>query len=134
MSPADRYPDIHYPAIQMGTVLLLQYAISLSYCTLRIPGRTPQGGDMSTTTDPRTTLAIRLPASLKAELGALARATGRNRNALVEEAIRRLIAVEQWQIADIEAGLREAEAGDFATPEEMDQLWSKYRTPTTRTG
>jgi predicted transcriptional regulator len=89
---------------------------------------------MSTTTDPRTTLAIRLPASLKAELGALARATGRNRNALVEEAIRRLIAVEQWQIADIEAGVREAEAGDFATPEEMDQLWSKYRTPTTRTG
>ena len=89
---------------------------------------------MSATTDPRTTLAIRLPASLKAELGALARATGRNRNALVEEAIRRLIAVEQWQIADIEAGLREAEAGDFATLEEMDQLWSKYRTPTTRTG
>jgi RHH-type transcriptional regulator, rel operon repressor / antitoxin RelB len=89
---------------------------------------------MSATTDPQTTLAIRLPASLKAELGALARATGRNRNALVEEAIRRLIAVEQWQIADIEAGLREAEAGDFATREETDQLWSKYRTPTTRTG
>jgi len=89
---------------------------------------------MSATTDPRTTLAIRLPASLKAELGALARATGRNRNALVEEAIRCLIAVEQWQIADIEAGLRLAETGDFATPEEMDQLWSKYRTATTRTG
>jgi hypothetical protein len=38
---------------------------------------------MSATTDPRTTLAIRLPASLKAELVALARATGHNRNALV---------------------------------------------------
>ena len=89
---------------------------------------------MSTTTEPRTTLVIRLPASLKAEVGALARATGRNRNAMVEEAIRRLIEVEQWQIADIEGGLREAEAHNFATPEEMDQLWSTYRTLTTRTG
>jgi len=87
---------------------------------------------MSTTTEPRTTLAIRLPASLKAELGVLA--TGRTRNAMLEEAIRRLTAVERWQIADIEAGLREAEAGDFATPEEMDQLWSKYGTTITRTG
>ena len=83
-------------------------------------------------TDPRTTLAIRLPESLKAELGALAKATGRNRNALVEEAVRRLIAVEQWQMADIDAGIREADAGDFATPEEMDQLWSKYHASTTR--
>jgi len=89
---------------------------------------------MSTTTEPRTTLAIRLPASLKAELGVLARTTGRTRNAMLEEAIRRLTAVERWQIADIEAGLREAEAGDFATPEEMDQLWSKYGTTITRTG
>src|SRR5436309_3134834 len=68
----------------MDTFLRRQYRVSLSYCTLRNPGRTPQGGNMSATTNPRTTLAIRLPASLKAELGALARATGRNRNALVE--------------------------------------------------
>jgi predicted transcriptional regulator len=68
-----------------------------------------------------------MPESMKAELGALAKATGRNRNTLVVEAVRRFIEVERWQLADIEAGLREADAGDFATMEEMDALWSKYQ-------
>jgi RHH-type transcriptional regulator, rel operon repressor / antitoxin RelB len=82
---------------------------------------------MSATTEPTTTIAIRMPESMKAELGALAKVTGRNRNTLVVEAVRRFIEVERWQLADIEAGLREADAGDFATTEEMDALWSKYQ-------
>jgi predicted transcriptional regulator len=82
---------------------------------------------MSATTERTTTIAIRMPESMKAELGALAKATGRNRNTLVVEAVRRFMEVERWQLADIEAGLREADAGDFATTEEMDALWSKYQ-------
>jgi predicted transcriptional regulator len=64
---------------------------------------------------------------MKAELGALAKVTRRNRNTLAVEALRRFIEVERWQLADIEAGLREADAGDFVTTEEMDALWSKYQ-------
>ncbi len=78
------------------------------------------------TPEPTTHVSVRLPVSMKANLDSLARSTGRNRNALMYEALRRFIDVERWQIADIEAGIREADAGDFATAEEMDALWSKY--------
>jgi predicted transcriptional regulator len=63
---------------------------------------------------------------MRAELDALAKSTGRNRNTLVEEAIRRFIDVQRWQITDIEQAIQEADAGDFASDEEMDTLWVKY--------
>ena len=72
------------------------------------------------------TVGARVPREMRDELDRLVKTTGRNRNALVEEALRRFIEAERWQLADIEAGLREAEAGDFAADEEMQALWSKY--------
>jgi len=57
---------------------------------------------------------------LRDDLDRLVQATGRNRNTLVEEAIRRFVAVEQWQLADIEAGIQDADADDFATAEEVE--------------
>lgn len=62
------------------------------------------------------TVGARVPREMRDELDRLVKSTGRNRNALVEEALRRFI----------EAGLREADAGDFASDEEMQALWSKY--------
>jgi predicted transcriptional regulator len=63
---------------------------------------------------------------MRARFEALAKATGRNRNALAQEAIRRFIEVEQWQIDEIQAGLREAEAGTFASEEEMEEVWAEF--------
>ncbi len=81
---------------------------------------------MSTTADPTTMLSTRVPQGMKAELDDLAKSTGRNRNTLVQEALRRFIDVQRWQIAEIEAGIREADAGAFATDEEMDELWAEF--------
>ncbi len=81
---------------------------------------------MSTTAEPTTMLSTRVPRGMKAELDDLAKSTGRNRNALVQEALRRFIDVQRWQIAEIEAGIREADAGAFATDEEMDELWAEF--------
>jgi predicted transcriptional regulator len=81
---------------------------------------------MNNATEPTTTFAIRMPASMKTELADLARSTGRNRNALAVEALSRFIDVERWQIADIKAGLDEADAGDFATADEMDAVFDEY--------
>lgn len=72
------------------------------------------------------TAGARVPRDMRDELDRLVKSTGRNRNALVEEALRRCIEAEKWQLADIEAGLREADAGDFASDEEMQALWSTY--------
>ncbi|MGH2409148.1 MAG: CopG family ribbon-helix-helix protein [Chloroflexota bacterium] len=81
---------------------------------------------MSTAIEPTALLSARIPQTMKTALDDLAKATGRNRTMLVQEALRRLIEVEQWQIADIELAVREADAGDFATDAEMDELWVKY--------
>jgi len=63
---------------------------------------------------------------VRADLEALARSTGRNRNTLVHEAITRFIDTQRWQIAMIEDRLRQADAGDFATDAEMDELWAEF--------
>ena len=79
------------------------------------------GPDAST-----VTVGARIPRTLRDDLDRLVKATGRNRNALIEEAVRRFIEVERWQLADIEAGVRDADAGDFATAEEVEAAFSKY--------
>jgi predicted transcriptional regulator len=71
-------------------------------------------------------MTIRLPREMRARFEALAKATGRNRNALAQEAIRRFIEVEEWQIGEIQAGLREAEAGTFASEDEMEEVWAEF--------
>ena len=58
------------------------------------------------------------PARLR-QLDALAEATGRSRNRLVNEALLRYIEEESWQLAKIEEGLRQADAGQFSTNEEV---------------
>lgn len=78
---------------------------------------------------PTVTVGARAPRDVRDELDKLVKATGRNRNALVEEALRRFIEVERWQIAVIEDRLRQADAGDFASDEEMDELYAEFTSP-----
>jgi len=87
---------------------------------------------MMTTADRTTaTITARIPKELRAELDALTKSTGRNKNALVEEALRRFVEVERWQIALIEERLRQADAGEvsYASEEEMDELYAKFNIP-----
>lgn len=72
------------------------------------------------------TVGVRIPREMRDELDQLAKMTRRNRNVLVEEALRRFLHTENSQLADIENGLHEADAGDFATDEEMRALWSRF--------
>lgn len=74
-----------------------------------------------------TTLTIRLSPTLKQQLDQLAQATDRSRAWLAQQALSDFVAREAWQIAEIEAGLREAEAGDFASAEEVEQVFAKWR-------
>jgi predicted transcriptional regulator len=69
---------------------------------------------MSTTT---ANFSIRLPQETKDKIDSLARAMGRPRNYLIAEAIERYIQEESWQIAEIQAGIAEDDAG-LAVPHE----------------
>lgn len=72
------------------------------------------------------TLSLRVPQTVVEQLGVLAEATGRSRNFLAVQAMQDFIGREAWQIAEIQQALIEADAGDFASDEEiaaMDEKW-----------
>lgn len=66
-------------------------------------------------------LTLRLDAKLKKQLDRLSKAMNRSRSFVAAEAIQEYVSVNEWQIAEIKKGLAEADAGDFATGEEMHQ-------------
>ena len=70
-------------------------------------------------------LIITLDADRRAELDRIAEAQGRDRGTVINEAIANWLDLQSWQTREIEAGLVEAEAGDFASKTEID---AAYRT------
>ncbi|MGI8913732.1 MAG: CopG family ribbon-helix-helix protein [Chloroflexota bacterium] len=81
---------------------------------------------MASTAAPTTTITVRVPLGMREQLDELARATGRQRSYLAYEALRQYLEHESWQIIQIQAGIRAADAGDFATPEQVEAVRNKY--------
>ena len=71
-------------------------------------------------------LNVRLPVELHGQLEQLVQATGRSKSFLTIEALKNYVGQEQWQIADIQAGLQEADKGEFASVEEVSAVFAKY--------
>lgn len=72
-------------------------------------------------------ITVRLDAEKRAALDTLAAATHRDRNHLINEALDAYLAAHRKQIAHIEEGLRQAEAGGFATDEEVAAAYARWR-------
>ena len=72
------------------------------------------------------TVTVRLPLEVKERLDRLAGATERSRSWLAQDAIASYVDREEWQIREIEAGVRDADAGDFASPEELEAFMEKW--------
>ncbi len=66
-------------------------------------------------------LTLRLDAKLKNQLDRLSKSMNRSRSFVAAQAIQEYVSVNEWQINEIKKGLAEADAGDFATDEEMEQ-------------
>ena len=66
-------------------------------------------------------LTLRVDAKLKNQLDRLSKAMNRSRSFVAAQAIQEYVSVNEWQINEIKKGLAEADAGDFATDEEMQQ-------------
>jgi RHH-type transcriptional regulator, rel operon repressor / antitoxin RelB len=71
-------------------------------------------------------LNFRVPLGIKEQLDKLAKATGRSKTTLAVEALRSYLEEQAWQIAEIQEAIKEADAGDFATPEEVEAVFNKY--------
>jgi len=66
-------------------------------------------------------LTLRVDAKLKNQLDRLSKAMNWSRSFVAVRAIQEYVSVNEWQINEIKKGLAEADAGDFATDEEMQQ-------------
>ena len=73
-----------------------------------------------------TTMTVRLEDDVKDRLDRLAQATHRSKSFLASEAIREFVETNEWQIGEIQAGLIEAEVGEFASEHDVQAVAKKW--------
>jgi len=73
-----------------------------------------------------TTVTARIDEATQNSLDRLAKSTDRSRSWLVADAIRRYVEEESWQIAAIEEGVRQADAGNFASESEVKAAFASW--------
>jgi len=74
-----------------------------------------------------TTMTVRLEDDIKDRLEVLAEATQRSKSFLAAEAIRSYVENNEWQIGEIQAAIKEADAGDFANDKDVAALAKKWK-------
>jgi RHH-type rel operon transcriptional repressor/antitoxin RelB len=74
-----------------------------------------------------TTMTVRLEDDVKERLDVLAEATQRSKSFLAAEAIRVYVEHNEWQVGEIRAALKEADAGDFASDKDVAALARKWK-------
>ncbi|EJN02401.1 CopG family ribbon-helix-helix protein [Phyllobacterium sp. YR531] len=73
-----------------------------------------------------TAFTVRVPDETATKLDQLAEKLDRSRSYMAAQAIEDYIAREEWQLAEIEAGLIEANHGEFASAEDLAKVVRKY--------
>ena len=60
------------------------------------------------------------------QLESLAKATAHTKSFVTVEALSVYLQTEQWQMQDIQAGLAEADRGEFASEAEVEAVYQRY--------
>ena len=71
-------------------------------------------------------LTLRLDAKLKNQLDRLSKSMNRSRSFVAAQAIQEFVTVNEWQINEIKKGIAEANAGDFASDKEVQQVLKRW--------
>jgi len=72
-------------------------------------------------------MTVRLDDEVKNRLDRLAESTRRSKSFLAAEAIREFVENNEWQFDEIQAALKEADSGDFASDKEVAALAEKWK-------
>jgi RHH-type transcriptional regulator, rel operon repressor / antitoxin RelB len=70
-------------------------------------------------------LTLRLEPKLTEQLDRLAEATQRSRSYLIAEAVREYVALNEWQVEEINKAVAAADRGEFASDEEVKKTFRK---------
>lgn len=74
-----------------------------------------------------TSTTLTIDAARRDALDAIAHATHRDRDAVLTDAIDAYLEVQRWQADHIAEGLRQADAGEFASDEEVAAAFARWR-------
>jgi len=70
-------------------------------------------------------ITFRIDSSKKVAIDALAQGINRDRSYILNEAVNAYLEMYQWQIEEIQKGIAEANAGDFASDEEVKATFAR---------
>jgi predicted transcriptional regulator len=76
-----------------------------------------------------TVITTRIGASLRAKLEALARSTKRSKSFLAAEAIAAYVELNEWQIGEITAGIKELDSGEALSEEQAEERYDRLLQP-----
>lgn len=88
-----------------------------------MPTATPAPRSKPSTT---RTINVRVPEAVYQQLETLAVTTARTKSFVTVEALSSYLAQHSWQVKEIEAGLADADRGDFASDAEVNAVFAKY--------
>ena len=73
-----------------------------------------------------STVTVRLSAEARQRLDRLAKNTSRSKSWLAADAISLYLDTQEWQIGEIESGIRDADMEDFAPADELAAFFAKW--------
>lgn len=71
-------------------------------------------------------ISLRVPNELNEKLDLLVKATRRNKAELLLHWVEDAVALEEWQLQELEAGIKEADTGFFASKDEVEKVLTKW--------
>jgi len=75
----------------------------------------------------KTTVTFRIDSGIKDALDRIAEGMDRDRSYVLNEAVSAYVETHRWQIDQIKEGLRQANAGEFATEAEVAATFQRWR-------
>jgi predicted transcriptional regulator len=71
----------------------------------------------------KDTVTFRIPTKMRAEIDRIAEESLRDRSFVLNEAVGEYLETKRWQEAHIEAGLKDAKAGRFASDTDVENAY-----------
>jgi predicted transcriptional regulator len=72
-------------------------------------------------------ISVRIPSEKKAALDAIAAEIDRDVSFVIEEAVNAYLELHAWQREHIKEGVRQANAGEFASEAEVREAFARWR-------
>ena len=73
-----------------------------------------------------TAFTIRVPDEVADRLNQIAQKLDRSRSYMAAQAIEDFVSREEWQLAEVEDGIAEADRGEFASDDDVARVVGKY--------